>query len=296
MENKVEFFKNRTLGERISASADFVGQNWKLLLKNIIYVALPLVLLIGFFYSRYSLDIQSIATNVASTSSFLGGYLMLMVFSLAFSLYITSITGAIMRKYSEEGVLPQTLGWADFKENCFSIMKKIFVQGLLLFILLFIFIFIFAFIVGMLASAASTGGVVVTVLLVLIILAAFFALIPAFCLVIYPIIFKGASPIDAIKQAFRLGFKYWGTTFLTCLLGGIIYSTVSSIFGIPAIVYTVLGGGSGLIGYIFSTLMYLPMIVTTPVFLIYLAYQYTSIVEAEEGISLAQKVDDFDKL
>jgi len=103
--NKIEFYKNRDLSGRLSAAAEFLRQNWKVLYKNILIIAIPLVIAMGFFqvnyFSEYINSLDSIVQgnfNIFSNFNFVN---ILITFLLSVVLYLSlySITAAIMNSY-----------------------------------------------------------------------------------------------------------------------------------------------------------------------------------------------------
>ena len=52
MSERIEFYKNRSIGERFSVAIDFLKQNWKALYKNILIGGLPLAIIMGYFWGQ----------------------------------------------------------------------------------------------------------------------------------------------------------------------------------------------------------------------------------------------------
>jgi hypothetical protein len=213
------------------------------------------------------------------------------------------MTGAILNKYVK-GSLTKDTGWVDLKDNVFSFAGKIFVQGFLLFLVIFAIIIVVAIIGGIVAffvgdlikgSFAAIG--ILTFLFVILLLVAVFLFIPFFSLLPFPIFFENTSAWQGIKKSYKLNFKYWGSTFLTAFLGGLLVGIVSYILAMPYIVYSVFNAESvGVIGYVLAMISSLVVVVVYPIYIIFMGFQYTSIVEQEEGITLQDKVEEFDNL
>ncbi|MDR0863845.1 MAG: hypothetical protein LBO74_02795 [Candidatus Symbiothrix sp.] len=294
-QEKIEFYKNRTIGERFSAAGDFVRQNWKVLLKNIAYVGVPLALLQGYFIQNQvgaslgNLGNPDIWGSYANTTiiGLLGNLVQAIVF-----LYIVSVTGAILREYVK-GSLTEETGWPDLKDNVFSIGGKIFLQGLI-----FVpFIILLVAVVAVVSYFLGVGAFIVLGILVLLLIVLWVVIIPPLSLVQFPIFFEDASAWEGIKKGFRLGFRYWGSVFLTILLGGLLFGAVYYIFMAPYIVYAMFNmGDGGILGYILAMFSSLVFVAIYPVLIVFLGFQYTAIVEREEGISLQEKVDEFENL
>jgi uncharacterized membrane protein YhaH (DUF805 family) len=306
-QEKIEFYKNRTIGERFSAAGDFVRQNWQVLLKNIVYIGAPLALIQGYFMQNY---MQGVFTNLNFMNPYnpytnlnIVSYMFTMLFSMLLYLFLFSMIGAILSKYVK-GSLTENTGWTDLKENVLSFAGKIFVQGFLLVLVILaisivvgIIVAIIAFIVGDFASGSFVVLGILMVIFAIFILVALFLFIPFLSLLPFPIFFENTSAWQGIKKSFKLGFRYWGSTFLTTLLGGLLAGIVSYILAMPYIVYSIFNMGTGgFIGYVLAMFSSLVIVVVYPVYIVFMGFQYTSIVEREEGVSLQDKVEEFDNL
>jgi hypothetical protein len=305
-QEKIEFYKNRTIGERFAASGDFIRQNWKVLLKNIVYIGVPIALLFGYFLQNYMQGIFSSINLFGISSPYaLSGILIplsgLMLFSILLYLFLFSMTGAILNKYVK-GSLTENTSWADLKDNMFSFAGKLFLQGLLLFLIIAAVSIIIGIIIGIIvavggsfANPALIG--ILTILFVILLYGAIFVFYPFLALLPFPIFFENASAWQGIKKSFKLGFRYWGSTFLTIFLGGLLTGIVSYILMMPYIIYSVFNMGTGgFISYVLAMLTSLVFVVVYPIFVVFVGLQYTSIVEREEGVSLQDKVAEFDNL
>ena len=300
-QDKIEFYKKRTLGERFSAASDFVRQNWKLLLKNVAYIGIPLAILQGYFMQNYVQNIFSIIYGRAFEDVNWLNLIMLFVVSSALFFFLFSMTGSILYNYNK-GNLDENSGWNELQGDMFSILGKYILQGLIVSGVTVVIILLFGLLIGGLAfTGGSMVSGVVGVILILLLYAVLFALMPPFALMIYPIIFEKASPWEAIVKGFRLGFKNWGTVFLTVflayLLAGMITNTISMPYFINMIFNISQGGGEGgIMDYFLVMMASASYVIIYPVATIFIGFQYTSIVEKEEGISLQNKIDDFEEL
>lgn len=293
----IDFYQDRTIGQRFSAASDFVRQNWKILAKNILYIGIPLALLMGYFMQEYLSTALTGTMNKNSEFKFLIDYSLVMIFSGLMGLFLYSMTGALLYKYTK-GELRDETGWNDVKGDMFSIMGKVFIQGLIFGLI----ITVFSFIAGMMiyGISISQNGLftgIIAIIIVLLVLGLILFLTPSLCLMIFPIFFEKASAWEAIKKGFRLGVKNWGAVFLTMLLGGMIAGSIYYILSMPYFIYVIITEGTGgIIGIILSCFSSIILVITQPLFLIFFAFQYTAIVEKEEGISLQGKLEDFDQL
>jgi hypothetical protein len=299
-QEKIEFYKNRTIGERFSVAGDFIRQNWKVLLKNIAYIGAPLALLQGYFSqsSTQGLFTGLLSYNPAAPYANINWlhYSLLFPFSSLLLLFLLSMTGSILNKYIK-GSLTEETGWVDLKSQLFSFAGRIFLQGLILSLAVFAIAIIISVFAGLLSLGSFWTGIVIVILFGILVLGFLLFIFIPLMLIPYPIFFEDASAWQGIKKGFRLGFKYWGSTFLTVLLGWLLSAAVSYILAMPYFIYILFNaGGNSLLGYALAMLSSLIGIIVLPVLIIFLSFQYTSIIEKEEGVSLQDKIEGFDNL
>lgn len=291
---KIEYYKNRTIGERFSASVDFLKQNWKMLYKNILYGGLPLALILGFLMQYYMRGVGNISdTDYGALSENILPIILLFPVSWFFASYISAVTGAIIILYDTDELKPDT-GFREIWKTALPLIGKTMLITFLLAITIGIGCICLGMLIGFLGSAF---GLFFTIILVIILGLATLAITPALSIVFFPAFFREFSATDSIREAFRLGFRHWASLFVTILLIGIIAYIVSIIFTLPSQILFIFSPGEiSVWTFLLSTLASVGNLLVTPAVLVFLAFQYFSIVEEEEGISLQEQVDDFEKL
>ncbi|MDR3217470.1 MAG: hypothetical protein LBU22_00565 [Dysgonamonadaceae bacterium] len=291
-EYKIEFYKNRYLGERISAATDFLKQNWKVLYRNIFLAAIPLSIISGYavqFYPVYNFaqlgsDFSSIWEELFL--SVLGYW----VVSLIYSTFLFAMTGAVLSEYGA-GRLTAESGWADLKDKMFSFFGKTFLINLML------GFSAIAFCILLVVFAVGVGNNVLIVLMILLIIFLFIAVTPSLTLAYYPAYYAGKSVSESIRIAFGLGFRNWGTTFVVILLSSILMMIVSTVLSLPfSILSAFMQGSHNFLTFLLASIASFGSAITIPFMCVFLSFQYFSITEKEEGISLQSKVDDFENL
>ena len=286
--DKINLFKERTLGKRFSATAGFIRKNWKIIAKNLLYVGIPLALIFSVGMHIYMQAAYSITYTQSFTELFIA-YGIVMFASLLLSLFISGITGAIMQKYQSDE-LNKKSGWPELGKTALRIMKNLFLQGLIFYFIFLVIALCIGIIAAFITPELDTEAPA-TIMLILTVTSIFFLIIlilaPSLSLMVMPIIIENKSIEESIKKGFRLGFKYWGSTLITIFLGGIIYLVFFSIFSLPYSIYLglsiALGGNANFI--ISLILMFLPSLIllfTTPVYIIFLGFQYCSVAKKEE--------------
>ena len=283
---KIELYKSRTLSERFSATADFVQENWKLYLKNVCYIGIPLGLLMGYFMHRYMIDVFSninVYSPMGPPAINWGIYSLTMLTSALFSLFICALTGSILYNYAKE-TLSENTTFSELKEKIFPFMGKMLLLGLIFLIVIAVFSFLFGDLVTSLALSGKTALVgIITLFFVLLFFALLIVFLPFLLLLYCPIFFDNASIWQALKKSMRLGFKYWASTFGTGLLGILLVMVTSYIIVAPYWVYIMFNmDGGGIFGYLLAMLIPLASLILTPIIYVFMGFQYTSIIKKEE--------------
>jgi len=296
--NKIEFYMNRDLGERFSASAEFIRQNWKVMYKIILIVAIPLALLQGYYQQHYmSAYLRSISQIVSGgdasmvrelyTSSGMWIYLLI---SLLSALVLSAMSGAIMSRY-EEGLLNEETTLSDLGDKIVSNMGKLLMIGLAMILLGIVAIFALVLIIMVMSKISGFFTVLVAIFAV-------FSIVPAIYLVRFPALFQEASPMESIKDGLRLGFKGWGTTMLMIIIIAVAAYVVTLIFSLPFAIWNAfnIGNEPGILSYSLSGISWLGKAFVTPLTFVFFAFQYFAVVDKVDGISLQSKVEEFDNL
>jgi hypothetical protein len=298
---KIEFYKNRTLSERFSASVDFLKQNWKMLYKNVLIGAIPLAIIVGYFMQYYQ---QSMLDNLYTGGMTVNPLVMIVYFisSVALVIYLNAMTGAVLKKYGERNP-DSPIGWNDLYRDMLSLSGKTFLIYLIIWLIFIVIIAFVSIIIGIFISGLTAGNEwgfigVITALVMFIFIGFLFAFAPFWALAQYPAYFSGAGIWKSIQIAFGMGFRNWGSIIVTLLLSTIVFGVIIMIFMIPYMVVSVLPsfGGLDILKFIFNFLYMLGTVLTYPVFFVFIAFQYFSIVESEQGVSLQSKVSEFENL
>jgi hypothetical protein len=307
MSDRIEFYKNRSIGDRFSIAIDFLKQNWKVLYKNICYGGLPLALLMGYLLARQqsfvslgqSLDVSSSVANIFLNMAFL--YIVIFINLI----YVYSMTGAVLLHY-DRNQLTESSNWNDLQTTFFRFAGKTFLTMLIVFIPIGVIFTVIGAIFGFSAFAFSSSGMsalpaIGIVLFVLILFGALVALLPSFSILYFPAYFSEKNVWEGVKTSFSLGFKNWGSLFVALILTSIIYIIVSVIFSGPLQLVSLFSVFAGMnisfvVYLLLGILSAIGILLTYPLMVLIYAFQYFSIVEREEGVSLKSQVSDFENL
>ena len=277
---KIALYVQRSFGEKLTTTFDFIKENWKPLMKFTTYLMLPLCLLQGLSLNGLMSGTMALGdmTGGSFDSSVVGASIMALVtyYSLYAVLYLlgtvmlTSLVYALVRTYNEreerlEGV---TLGM--LKPLLFRNVRRVFLIMIVV--------------------------VVVSVPL-------------AIWTPVY--LFEDIYIIDALKKAYRLGFATWGGIVLISIVMGFIAAILQGVTMIPWYIGTIVkyifamtdAGGGATVSAAYSFVLYLLAVVQafgvymSMIFsLLGLAYQYGHASEKIDYVMVESDIDNFDKL
>lgn len=305
--SKIEFYRRRDFGEKMSATFDFIGRNLKPLLVICTCLLLPVALIQGIFLNSYTGSISEMTSLPTSAMENEMGRLMGPLTGSVAGLTITSLLSAclliaavytLMQKYNEEGTL-EGVTFASIKTALVRNAKR--GLGALLFLTLVLTVYIL--IVGLLVFISPWTAL---------------ATIPAFFVLLFPstliytcYLFEPISIWRAFKKAYRLGFATWGGLFLmvvlTSIIAGIIQGVASTPWYIAFMAKSLLthtgnesefvySGGFRIMQYFFSVILVLGSFLSSMVVYIGQAYQYASAREKVEPVSISADIDQFEQL
>ena len=297
MSERIEFYKNRSIGDRLSVAIDFLKQNWKVLYKNILVGGIPLAIIMGYALTQTT-NSQLIAINLAN---FAVHYALLLLTSFLNYIFMYSMTGAVLFHYNKNQ-LTETTGWSDLKDTLFKFSGKTTLISLAVYIPILLVVAIFgalAFVAGDFSRGAGSTITVffVIVIFVLLLFGVIITFAPSIIMLYFPAYFSGKGNMESIKVSFKLGFKNWGSLFIAILLTIIVVSVVSVTFTLPFQIVSVFTMGRVTIfSFILAVLSSTGTMLVYPIMIVIFAFQYFSIVEKDEGISLQSQVDVFESL
>ena len=296
MSKRIEFYKNRSTGERFSVAVDFLKQNWKILYKNILSGGLPLAIILSYFLVQ-----QTNAQTISDLPNFFMHYSLFILVSFMNFIYLFSMTGTVLFHY-DRNRLTETTGWNDLKDTFFKFTGKTLLITIIVYIPIIVIVGIIAAIFGFSVSAimtdnAKVGFLLLFILLIILLLAGTIAFAPSLTMLYFPAYFSGKTNVESIKSAFSLGFKNWGSLFVAIILVGIVFYVIYIVFSIPFLIESIfLPGKVNIVSYILATLSSIGTLLMYPIMIVVFAFQYFSIVEKEEGVSLQSQLDDFENL
>lgn len=237
-QRRIPLYASRSIGETLSATFDFVAQNFVPLIKFLSAFLLPVSALMGLSYQSLLSSFAHIEDYDDETELILSavtGYIPVFVLCLIGALLTVAVTYTLMQKYQQRDNLLKGITLNEIK----PLLKHNFWR-LLKMLLLLTLIGMVAFVALVLVAAMimSIGGKFEVFLFLLYM--AMLAIALPLGLVLPMCVFEPElSLFSCVKKALRLGFKTWGTLFVVMLVITMLVQIVSLILIIPFMFTTV---------------------------------------------------------
>lgn len=309
---KIAMYVQRTFGDKLNATFDFIKENWKVLLKYVTYLLLPVSLiqalsmngLMGMMLGTADpAVVEAMFTDSGQVVTFVSYYGLLLLISLIGTNLLGALVYTLMRLYNEREQRLSGIEFGELKPLLYRNFKRLF--SLTLFAI-FMMVLI-GLVIGVLASLVSSFSVLFVFLLLLV-----GSLLLAPLLLwgsIY--LFEDISLMKAFSKAFRLGFATWGGVVLMAIVMGFLASILQGVTTMPWYIsilvktfFIASDAGSGIgtsVGYNFMLYLfgvlqafgaYLAMIF----YLVGLAYQYGHAAEKMDSVRIEEDINHFDQL
>ena len=231
-QRRINLYASRSIGETLSATFDFVTQNFVPLIKFLSAFLLPVSALMGLSYqSMFSsfAHIDNLNDETEQILSVVMSYLPVLVLCLIGALLTVAVTYTLMQKYQQRDNLLKGLTLSEIKPLLKHNLWRVFKMLLLLTL-----IGIVAFVVLVLVATMimAIGGKFEAFLFLLYM--AMLAIALPLGLVLPMCVFEPELGLfSCVKKALRLGFKTWGTLFVVMLVITMLVQIVSFILMIP---------------------------------------------------------------
>lgn len=237
-QRRIPLYASRSIGETLSATFDFVAQNFVPLIKFLSAFLLPVSALMGLSYQSLLSSFAHIEDYDDETDLILSAvtsYIPVFVLCLIGALLTVAVTYTLMQKYQQRDNLLKGITLNEIK----PLLKHNFWR-LLKMLLLLTLIGMVAFVALVLVAAMimAIGGKFEAFLFLLYV--AILAIALPLGLVLPMCVFEPElSLFSCVKKAVRLGFKTWGTLFVVMLVITMLVQIVSVILIIPFMFTTV---------------------------------------------------------
>ncbi len=231
-QRRIHLYASRSIGETLSATFDFVTQNFVPLIKFLSAFLLPVSALMGLSYqSMFSsfAHIDNLNDETELILSVVMSYLPVLLLCLIGALLTVAVTYTLMQKYQQRDNLLKGLTLSEIKpllkHNLWRVLKML---------LLLTLIGMVAFVVLVLvATMIMSIGSKFEAFLFLLYMAMLAIALPLGLVLPLCVFEPELSLFSCVKKALRLGFKTWGTLFVVMLVITMLVQIVSFILMIP---------------------------------------------------------------
>lgn len=231
-QRRINLYASRSIGETISATFDFVTQNFVPLIKFLSAFLLPVSALMGLSYqSMFSsfAHIDYLKDETELILSVVTSYLPVLLLCLIGALLTVAVTYTLMQKYQQRDNLLKGLTLSEIKpllkHNLWRVLKM-----LLLLTLLGIVAFV---VLVLVATMIMSIGSKFEAFLFLLYMAMLAIALPLGLVLPLCVFEPELGLFSCVKKALRLGFKTWGTLFVVMLVITMLVQIVSFILMIP---------------------------------------------------------------
>lgn len=231
-QRRIHLYASRSIGETLSATFDFVTQNFVPLIKFLSAFLLPVSALMGLSYqSMFSsfANIENINDETEQILSVVMSYLPVLLLSLIGALLTVAVTYTLMQKYQQRDNLLKGLTLSEIKPLLKHNLWRVFKMLLLLTLIGMVAFVALVLVATMIMSIGSKFEAFLFLLYM-----AMLAIALPLGLVLPLCVFEPElSLFSCVKKALRLGFKTWGTLFVVMLVITMLVQIVSFILMIP---------------------------------------------------------------
>lgn len=231
-QRRINLYASRSIGETLSATFDFVTQNFVPLIKFLSAFLLPVSALMGLSYqSMFSsfVHIDYLKDETELILSVVMSYLPVLVLCLIGALLTVAVTYTLMQKYQQRDNLLKGVTLSEIKPLLKHNLWRVFKMLLLLTLIGMVAFVVLVLVATMIMSIGSKFEAFLFLLYM-----AMLAIALPLGLVLPLCVFEPELGLfSCVKKALRLGFKTWGTLFVVMLVITMLVQIVSFILMIP---------------------------------------------------------------
>lgn len=231
-QRRINLYASRSIGETLSATFDFVTQNFVPLIKFLSAFLLPVSALMGLSYqSMFSsfAHIENLNDETEQILSVVTSYLPVLLLCLIGALLTVAVTYTLMQKYQQRDNLLKGLTLSEIKPLLKHNLWRVFKMLLLLTLIGMVAFVVLVLVATMIMSIGSKFEAFLFLLYVAILVVA----LPLSLALPLCVFEPKLGLFSCVKKALRLGFKTWGTLFVVMLVITMLVQIVSFILMIP---------------------------------------------------------------
>lgn len=303
--NKIPFYVKRPFGEKMNASFDFIKQNWKVMLKYITYMVLPICMLQSlslnnFMRMMYNPELmEEIASgDIAQLLAFFFEMLILIGFSLIGVSVVAGLVFTFLKLYNEREEGLEGITYSDFKSLFWRNIGRYLLLGLASIVVVTAIVLVVVF-----TSYISLYTLWITIPLIIATTIAMSLWVPIY-------LFEKIGVFEAFFKSMRLGFATWGGTFLIALvmgfISGILRGVLSAPLSINYAIQSILSYSDtfsntpsiadNVLMFLFGVLSLFGSYIGFVFTQIGISYQYAHANETVSGVSVESDIDNFENL
>lgn len=301
----IPLYKERTFTQKFNDTFDYFGRNWKVYLRMLTYILLPLSMFQALSLNTYiqgMMDIDKINNMSGSDGllmQFIAGSAATMVFSIIGMTLVFGMTYALMMAYEEN---KGDISGMTFKE-LLPKLKRTMLRAATAMVTIDL--------IAALILLVSIGIAMVSPFLLVLPLFGSFALFIPLSLLFPVYIFERISITEALKKTIVWGFKTWGGIFAICFVISLIVSMVGNMASIPYSILLVMKSMVGITSDlspivnspVYTIATYIMGVLTTfvsylgySILAVAIAYQYGHAADKLDDEGITSQINDFDNL
>ncbi len=279
MNDKINFHEAREFGDLISATFQFIRQNFKPLGKALLFIAGPFVLLTGLFTSTVIIKLMSNGnpTQITSISEWINSMATYSLLNYVFLFITNTVMAGVVYEYL---IFYEKFGLDGFTFNDLLDELKadsLHILGISFFTTLLIFAGMFLFFIP---------GIYLAIILS-----------PA----IFVLLYEQKNVFESFDRCRHLMSGYWWFTFGYLFILVIIQSVLAILIGIPHSILTdtlMFNSSSGHLSNSSQIILMASSILTSVTNFLYtipmigIAFHYFNLVERKEGTGLMNRIDE----
>ncbi len=300
--NKIAFYEERTFGDKFNVTFEFIKQNWKVILRYVTYVVLPLCLLGGLSLNVFTGSIVDVANSFGDDLTqmlpFIGSYFGIIIVATLASWWVATVMFSLIQVYNERPDGLQGVAFAELKPYFKRNAWRLFKLGVVMTILLVAYV---CLAVGVAFVHWSFCALLVIALMVLV--------VPL--MLVSPVyIYERVNVWTALLRGIRLGWNTWGGIFALGFVMALLASVAEGVIGMPwqicyfvKILFIDYGADSfsnsiwfSLISYVASIVMLYSQLLCSCLYFVAVSYLYSHAAEQLDDMSIEEGIGHFDDM
>lgn len=299
---KIIFYQERTFGDKFNVTFEFVKQNWKILLRYVSYVILPLsfvgALALDYFIKVMSDSSANSAYDDFDIVNFGMTYTATLFVGILASLWVATVVFSLIQAYNLRSNGLEGITFVElkplFKRNSWRLVKC----GLLIFLM----------VAAVLALAILLAAVIHWIVAFFMFIAIVVLIIPL--LMVAPVyIYENVNVWKALRRGIDLGWKTWGGIFVLGLVLSLLSNIASTLVSLPwqvcyivKMLFSASSNGEStiitstlytLVMYVFGIVMLYANFAIFSLFYVSTSYLYSHAAEQQDDMSLETGIAHF---